>query len=111
MTTVYFDSKMTDAERRGKIFAGDIFVFSPRQSTLELVDFAREFIEAAFPPLPPRTAQFELSVERFVEIFGPLKPHFIHRPKTAALIRDVVAELGGDLNTSETGLKASISGS
>jgi hypothetical protein len=52
-----------------------------------------------------------LSVERFVEIFGPLKPHFIHHPKTAALIRDVVAELGGDLNTSETGLKASISGS
>jgi hypothetical protein len=99
MTTVYFDSKMTDAERRGKIFAGDIFVFSPRQSTLALVDFARELIEAAFAPLPPRTAQFELSVERFVETFGPLKPHFIHHPKTAALLRDVVAELGGDLNT------------
>jgi hypothetical protein len=99
MTAVYFDSKMTDAERRAKIFAGDIFVFSPRQSTLALVDFARELIEAAFAPLPPRTAQFELSVERFVEIFGPLKPHFIHHPKTAALLRDVVAELGGDLNT------------
>ena len=53
MTTVYFDSKMTDAERRGKIFAGDIFVFSPRQSTLAFVDFARELIEAAFAPLPP----------------------------------------------------------
>ena len=99
MTAVYFNSKMTDAERRGEIFAGDIFVFSPRQSTLALVDFARELIEAAFAPLPPRTAQFELSVERFVEIFGPLKPHFIHHPKTAALLRDVVAELGGDLNT------------
>ncbi len=85
MTTVYFDSKMTE--------------FSPRQSTLELIDFSRELIEAAFAPLPPRTAQFELSVERFVEIFGPLKPHFIHHPKTAALMRDVVAELGGDLNT------------
>lgn len=53
MAAVYFDSKMTDAERRGKIFAGDIFVFSPRPSTLALVDFARELIEAAFAPLPP----------------------------------------------------------
>ena len=62
MTTVYFDSKMTDAERRGKIFAGDIFVFSPRQSTLAFVDFARELIEAAFARFPrgPRNSSCPL---------------------------------------------------
>ena len=64
MTTVYFDSKMTDAERRAKLFEGDIFVFSPRPSTLALIDFARELLEEAFAPLPPRTAQFDLPVEK-----------------------------------------------
>lgn len=98
MTAVYFDSKMPDAERRAKLYAGDIFVFSPRPSTLTLIEFARELIEGAFAPLPPRTAQFNLSVERFVEVFGPLKPHFIHHPKTASLLRDVVADFVTDLD-------------
>jgi hypothetical protein len=96
MTAVYFDSKLSDPERRAKIFEGDIFVYSPRPGTLALIDFARELLEEAFAPLPPRTAQFELSVEKFVDIFGPVKPRFIHHPKTAALMRNVVEELGGD---------------
>jgi hypothetical protein len=37
--------------------------------------------------------------KKFVEIFGPLKPHFIHHPKTATLLRNVVAECGGDLDS------------
>jgi hypothetical protein len=99
MSTVYFDSTMSDAERRERLFAGDIFVYSPRRSTLALINFARELIEQAFDPLPPRTAQFEMPVEKFVEVFGPLKPRFIHHPNTKGLLRDVVAELGSDLDT------------
>ncbi|MEJ0092992.1 MAG: hypothetical protein WDN46_06080 [Methylocella sp.] len=99
MTAIYFDSKASDAERRARLFAGDIFVFSPRPSTLALIDFARELIDEAFAPLAPQTAQFDLSVERFVEIFGPVKPRFIHHPRTAALLRDVVADFGCDLDS------------
>ena len=90
MAAIHFDSKLSDAERRAKIFDGDIFVCSARPATLALIDFARELLEEAFAPLPPRTAQFELSVEKFVEIFGPVKPRFIHHPKTAALMRSGV---------------------
>jgi hypothetical protein len=98
MSTIYFDSPMSAAERRARIFAGDVFVYSARPSTLALINFARELIEEAFAPLPPRTAQFQIPVEKFVEIFGPVKPRFIHHPRTMGLLRDVVAELGANLD-------------
>ena len=98
MTGIFFDSNANDTERRSRLFGGDVFVYSPRPATLALIDFARELIEEAFAPLPPRTAQFNLPVERFVEIFGPVKPRFIHHPRTKTLLREVVAELGSDLD-------------
>jgi hypothetical protein len=97
VTTVYFDSSMGDDERRPKLYAGDLFVFSPRPSLTNLVDFAREMIEEAFAPHSPLTAQYDMPVERFVEIFGPVKPRFIHHPKTKQLIADVMRDLGCDL--------------
>jgi hypothetical protein len=99
MSTVYFDASTSDTERRTRLFDGDIFIYSPRPSTLALISFAKELLEEAFAPLPPRTAQFDLPVEKFVEIFGPVKPRFIHHPRTKTLLRDVVAELGSDLNS------------
>jgi hypothetical protein len=97
MTTIFTDPLFPDDRRRQKLYGGDIFVGSPRPSTLALVDFARELIEEAFGALDPVQAQHELPVERFVEVFGPLKPRFIHHPKTKGLLRAVVEELGGDL--------------
>jgi hypothetical protein len=98
MTTIYSDPTMPEEIRREKLYGGDLFVFSPRPSTLALIDFARELIEEAFAPYDPRTAQFELPVEKFVEIFGPVKPHFIHHPKTKHLLRAVVTDVGCDLD-------------
>jgi hypothetical protein len=97
-TAIYFDSDIAPEERRKLLYAGDIFVFSPRPSTLALIDFARDLVETAFAPLDPRTAQFDMSVEKFVEIFGPLKPQFIHHPHTAELLRAAVKDFGCDPN-------------
>jgi hypothetical protein len=36
----------------------------------------------AFAPYDPREAQYHLSVEEFVSQFAPVKPAFIHHPKT-----------------------------
>jgi hypothetical protein len=95
MVAVFFDSMDDDARRQG-IYQGDLFVLSPRPSTLALVDHAREMIEEAFAGKDPRTAQFDLSVEEFVEVVGPLKPAFIHHPRTKALIQDMLTDLGCD---------------
>jgi hypothetical protein len=98
MVSLHFDSTMSNAERRNRLFAGDLFICSPRPSTLALIIFARSLIENAFAPSDPQTAQHYMPVERFVEIFGPLKPGFIHHPKTIELLREVVADLGCDLD-------------
>jgi hypothetical protein len=98
MNSLNIDSTMSDTERRKQLFAGDLFICSPRPSALALIAFARELIEEAFAPFDPQTAQHNIPVERFVEIFAPLKPRFIHHPKTTELLREVVTDFGCDLD-------------
>ncbi len=95
--TLYFDSPMDERARRQRLYSGDVFVFSPRPSTLALSAFARELVEQAFHPLTPERAQFDLPVERFIDIMSPLKPRFIHHPRTQDLLRALLADVGEDL--------------
>jgi hypothetical protein len=96
MAGVFFDSAISDDQRRERIYRGGIFVFSPRPSTVAFTEFARGLIEEAFAPLDPLRAQYELPVEKFVEIVAPLQPHFIHHPESKRLIRAIVTDLGCD---------------
>jgi hypothetical protein len=98
MSTIYFDTHLGDEERRRRLYSGDLFVYSPRPSTLALTELARELIEEAFAPLDPQHAQDSLPVEKFVEIAGPLKPRFIHHPRTKGLLVDLLRDLGADLD-------------
>jgi hypothetical protein len=98
MNTVFIDATKSEAEQRQALYAGQLFVFSPRPSTVKLCEFARQMIEEAFGGLDPLLAQFHMPVEKYVEIVAPLKPKFIHDPRTMALLRDVVQELCCDLN-------------
>ena len=98
MSTIYFDTHLGDEERRRRLYSGDVFVYSPRPSTRALTEHARELIEEAFAPLEPQHAQDSLPVEKFVEIVGPLKPRFIHHPKTQELLLDLLRDVGADMD-------------
>jgi hypothetical protein len=98
MNTLYFDSTVSDDVRRQRLYNGQLFVFSPRPSSMALCQFARELTEEAFAPLDPREAQHSLPVEEFVAIAAPLKPKFIHHPKTKQLLRELLDEFGCDMN-------------
>jgi hypothetical protein len=98
MSTVFVDSSAREQVRRTRLYDGDIFTFSPRPSSIALCEFARSMIEEAFEGLDPRFAQFEMPVERYVEIVAPVKPRFIHHPKTMELLKSMVAEFDCDLN-------------
>ena len=74
MNTMYFDSPVSEEERRRQLYDGQLFVFSPRPSTIALCDFARQLIQEAFGSLDPREAQHSLSVEEYATILGKLKP-------------------------------------
>lgn len=97
MNTVYLDSTAGDELRRERLYAGQLFVFSPRESSLALTEHARTMIEEAFGDIDPRKAQYEMPVERYVEICAPLKPAFIHNDRTKELVRGVIEDFGCDL--------------
>jgi hypothetical protein len=96
MTTVFYDAKMNDDERRARIYAGDIFVYSPRKSVLAFVDFTRGLLRDAFAPLDPEIAQYKMSVEDFAALLGKLKPDFIHHPESKRHLKEILAEFGCD---------------
>src|SRR4051794_11324334 len=88
----------SDAERRQRAFDGQIFTFSPTPASLEFAAFAREMIEDAFGGRDPRYVQYEMPVEDYVAVVAPLKPRFIHHPRTRGLIAAVLAGVGCDLD-------------
>jgi hypothetical protein len=95
--TVYMDPGFGDDERRRRLYQGQLFVYGPRKASLALIAQARGMIEEAFAPFDPESAQRELPVERYAEILGKLKPAFIHHPDSKRHIRDLLGELGCDL--------------
>ena len=94
MTILNYDSTIDDDARRDRVYRGQIFLYSPRPAALSICAFARELTEAAFAPLDPKTAQKELSVERFAALLAVLKPQFIHHPRSKELVAQLLRELG-----------------
>jgi hypothetical protein len=93
---VSFNPSYSDAERRRRLYTGEIFIMAPRPASLALAEHARRMIEAAFAPLDPRHAHEELAVEKTVEILARLKPAFIHHEVTKGLLRQLLIEFGCD---------------
>jgi hypothetical protein len=95
--TIYYDSDVSDDDRRQELYDGQLFVFSPRKSTLDFVGFARSMIEDAFGGLDPRTAQDHMEVERYADLLGNLKPTFIHHPESKRHLQTILEDFGCDL--------------
>ena len=96
MNTIYFDQTMSDQVRRELLFGGQLFVFSPRPSSIALCEFADELIKKAFGNLSPEKAQYSLPVEEYAAILSKLKPMFINHPKSKECIQGIVKEFGCD---------------
>jgi hypothetical protein len=96
MDTIFFDQLMNDETRRAHLFEGQLFVFSPRPSSVALCNFADELIREAFGNLSPEKAQYSLPVEEYAGILSKLKPMFINHPKSKQYIQEIVKEFGCD---------------
>jgi hypothetical protein len=94
VSAVYFDAALDDAARRERLQRGDLFVYAPTASTRALCAFARGLIEAAFAPLDPRTAQFELPLLEFHPAVAGLKRDLPAHPGTTEHLRQIVAAMG-----------------
>jgi hypothetical protein len=96
MATLYFDQRLSDADRREALYNGDIFVYSPVPATQKLCALARAMIEEAFAPHDPRLIDRYLNMEEAAAVLAKLKPAFIHHPECKRLLPEIVSELGGD---------------
>jgi hypothetical protein len=94
---IYFDSRMSDDDRRRSIYEGSIFVHAPCPSALKLCQLAQEMIDKAFGSQNPLKVHECLPAANCAEILAVLKPQFIHHPKAKEYLRGMLAELGCDL--------------
>ena len=83
--TIYYDTQMTDDERRAALFDGQLCVYSPTKCSLALIEFARNLIKEAFEPHDPEKAQFDMPVEEYAGLLTKLKPNFIHHPESSLI--------------------------
>jgi hypothetical protein len=98
MVNINLNHRLSDHDRRGRIFTGDLLLYSRGAATAALTDYAISMIRRAFDPHEPEKAQYELSVEEFVRRAGPLKSSFTNDRHTKELVRNLLSEFGCDLN-------------
>ena len=91
-------STWNGSRRRERLYAGDVFVFTPAVAAMALVNRARELLESAFAPHHPTVAQYHMSVEEYAAVLARVKPAFIHDPLCKRLIPQLVEEVGGDIS-------------
>src|SRR5262245_42208889 len=96
--SVYFDAQMADDERRERLYAGDIFIFSATEHSRALISLAQAMLESAFAPLDPRYIHEHMTAEEVAAILAKLKPQFIHKPECKKLIPAIMREHGVDLD-------------
>jgi hypothetical protein len=96
MGSVFIDSAIADEERRTRLYAGDIFIFSSTEGTRALIDLARQMLEEAFAPWDPRTIHERKTPEEVAAVLGKLKPEFIHHPECKRIIPQIMLEHGVD---------------
>src|SRR2546423_9293554 len=95
--SVHFDAQMSDDERRERLYAGDIFIFSETVNSRALISFAQGMLERAFDPHDPRYVHEHMTPEEVAAVLAELKPLFIHHPECKKLIQAIMREHGVDL--------------
>jgi hypothetical protein len=98
MSSVFFDPKLSDSDRRSRLYAGDIFILSASDGTKALIDLAQQMLEKAFAPHDPRTIHRHMTPEAVAEVLGKLKPTFIHHPECKKIIPQIMKEHGVELD-------------
>jgi hypothetical protein len=98
MHSIFHDAAVSDELRRGNLFQGQLYVYSPRPISTELCNLASGMAKEAFAPCEPCEAQHHLPVDQFAKILADLKPRFIHHPECKRLLPELLRELGCDLD-------------
>ncbi len=94
MVNVYIDPTFDDGERRRRLFAGDVIVYTHVPEIDAFAAFARELITEAFAPVDPITVHESRTPEQLADTLIDFKPKFIHHPESMQHLRRVTTALG-----------------
>ncbi|MDX2233269.1 MAG: hypothetical protein NW200_02110 [Hyphomonadaceae bacterium] len=97
MSAVFIDADLSDADRRARLYAGDIFIYGATPASRALAALGQAMLEQAFAPLDPRTLHRHRTAEEVAAVLAVLKPKFIHHPECKRLLPEIMAERGIDL--------------
>src|SRR5690348_4045442 len=96
MVNVHIDPAFDDAERRLRIYAGDVIVYSSVPEVAAFAEFTREMITELFAPHDPVSIQDVYTPEELADLLIEFKPRWIHDPRSMEHVRNIVRALGGD---------------
>lgn len=94
MVNVHIDPSFDDDERRRRLFAGDVIVYTALPEVAAFAAFTRELVTEAFAPDDPPTVDAVRSPDELAEILIDFKPKFIHHPESIGHVRRITSALG-----------------
>ncbi|MGH3876916.1 MAG: hypothetical protein ACRDSK_07740 [Actinophytocola sp.] len=94
MVNVHIDPSFDDEERRRRLFAGDVIVYTHVPEIAAFAEFTRGLITEVFAPDEPTAVHTRRSKDELADLLIDFKPKFIHHPESIAHVRKVVSALG-----------------
>jgi hypothetical protein len=93
MVNVHVDPSFDEAERRHKIYSGDVVVYTQVPEVAEFAAFTRDLIIDALGADPIRVHE-RLSRDELADVLIDFKPAFIHHPESIEHVRRITTALG-----------------
>ena len=104
MTTILVDPRTQGGDIRHFIYDGDVVVYTRIEAVVGLVDLAREQLVDIFAPFDSEEAHLHFSPEEVAVILAKWKPTFMRDPRSKALLRSIIEEVGFPLEDTHTDL-------
>jgi hypothetical protein len=93
MANVHIDPSFDDAERRRRLFAGDVIVYTQVPEIQAFAAFTRDLVNEALGQ-DPTSVHTRRSPDELADVLIDFKPTFIHHPESIAHVRRIVTALG-----------------
>jgi len=95
MAIVHIDPSFSDEERRRRLFAGDVIVYTSVPEVAAFAAFARGLVADVFAPHQPVRVHEAHAPDELADILIDFKPLFIHHAESIGHVRSIVRALGG----------------
>jgi hypothetical protein len=97
MVNLHIDPAFDDAERRRRLFGGDVLVYTHVPEVAAFAAHTREMITELFAPHDPLSIQTVHSPEQLADMLIEFKPRWIHDPRSMDHVRGIARALGCEL--------------